>query len=142
LPPPYENAKDAAIARAATRGPRDVRAASAESSSAYGVSLGTPAGRHVIEIIDSKAEKKTNDDKAFCFSYRIHGGKYDGEEFSHRFTHSDWVGTLDKDSRIADLQKATGRCDVNDSAQLHGAMLCAVVSKGGRIKYETTDKVD
>jgi hypothetical protein len=140
LPLPYENAKDAAIARAKERGPRKERATSAQSGTAYGVADDTPLGRHVVEIFDSKAEKKTNGDTHLCFSYRIRGGEHEGKEFALRFPHSDWSGTIDKDSRIADLEKTTGRRNVQDSSELHGAVLCAVVSKGGRIEYEPADQ--
>jgi hypothetical protein len=143
LPVRYEDAKDAAIARAKERGPRKAHATSPQSGSAYGISPGTPTGRHVVEIIESKIETKTNGDRALSFSYRIQGGEHDGKEFLHRFTYIDVQGMTDEGDRIFDdIGKSTGRRNARDSSEFSGALMCAVVSKGGQIAYEPTDQVD
>jgi hypothetical protein len=142
LPVPQENAKDAATARAKERGPRKSGATSPEPmGSAYGVSRGTPLGRHVVEIFGSKQETKTNGDIAHCFSHRIRGGAHDGKEFVHRYAFIDVKGMTDKGEAFFDgIRRSTGIRDVGPVSDFDGAVLCAVVSRGGRIEYEPTDQ--
>lgn len=142
LPGRFENAKDAAIARAREPAPRKTGAASREPiGSAYGLSGGTPMGRHLVEIVGSKEETKTNGDIALSFCHRIRGGKHDGTEFTHRFAYVNAKGMTDEGDRIFyDIRQSTGIRSVQLTSELHGAVLCAVVSEGRRIAYEPTDQ--
>lgn len=127
LPVPYENPKDAAIAKRKERGPR--KAADDSSASA-------PGGKHAVEIIGCDLTG-TDQEKAFAFSFRIEGGKHDGKEFEHRFCYLEKDGIDEEGSRIfSDICEATKIENPENSKDLLGALLCASVSRGGAIRYE------
>lgn len=140
LPVPYENAKEVAIARTKERAPRKAKDDQSESDEArVGISPGTPMGRHVVEIVGSDEETKTNGDIALSFRHRVQGGKHDGKEFTHRFAYFDSKGIDDKgSSTFFDIRQSTGKPNSHATSELHGAVLCAVVSRGGVIQYEPT----
>jgi hypothetical protein len=136
LPIPYENAKDAAIARAKERGPRQ---ATDDTSTSSGLSAKTPVGRHEVVIIGSAMpDDPMAPERRLTFSYRIQGGTHDGREFSHTFKFlSENEDVQAKGQTIfADIRQATGKYDLNDTAELHDLGLRAIVTGMGRIRYE------
>jgi hypothetical protein len=145
-PAAYEDAKDAAIAKARDRGPRKASQPKADEAEAGPSELavnrvpkGTPTGRHVVEIVGSDVEGDGLADTYVSFSYRIHGGKDDGASFDHRFLYGS--SDYDRDDLeegqlfFAAIRKATGIINPRDTPELHGSRLVAIVSKGGAIRY-------
>jgi hypothetical protein len=134
LPQPYENRKDAAIARARERGPKKATAHSTD------IDGDAPVGRHEVTIIGFKAlDEAGGREQRFSFSYRIRGGKHDGREFSHMFVHwaydNDDVSTKGK-RLLADITRAVGKPGEKEAEQLYDIPLCAIVSGAGTIRYE------
>jgi hypothetical protein len=139
LPEPYENAKDAAMARAKGRGPRSAvrRTSTAETSS--GLSSKTPLGRHEVVIIGSAMpDDPMGPENRMQFTYRIQGGNHDGKEFSHSFkVLSENEDVAAKGQTIfADIRQATGKYQIDATEELHGLGLRVIVTSMGRIQYE------
>jgi hypothetical protein len=136
LPEPYENPKEAAIARAKENGPR--KASSKTPSKATGLSPKTPLGRHKVKIIGSEMPDDSNSpEQRFKFSYLIEDGGHEGKEFSHTFkmVSNDENLQTEGQSFFADLRKATGIIDPNDTSDFHDISLRAIVTSMGRIEY-------
>ena len=134
LPVPYENAKDAAIARAKS-GPRQAKEESSEPG-ASGLTPKTPRGPHVVEIVGCELATAINNDTAITFHYRIRGGDHDGKEFSHSFALSDsHGGNIEGQAVFRDIREATGVLAPDETTDFHGVVLCADIGKFGRVKY-------
>jgi hypothetical protein len=137
LPEPYENPKEAAIAKAKENGPRKGKPQPA--GKATGLSPKTPIGRHKVKIVGSEMpDDKGSAEIRMKFCYRIEDGDREGTEFSHTFklVSSDETLQTDGQSIYADLRKATGVLEPDDTSDFHDRSLLAVVSGMGRIKYE------
>jgi hypothetical protein len=137
LPEPYENPKEAAIARAKDKGPR--KAGKTMPAKEVGLSPKTPIGRHKVKIVGSEMpDDKYSAEIRMKFCYRIEDGDREGTEFSHTFklVSSDETLQTDGQSIYADLRKATGVLEPDDTSDFHDRSLLAVVSGMGRIKYE------
>jgi hypothetical protein len=136
LPEPYENPKEAAIARARENGPR--KASTKAPGKATGLSPRTPLGRHKAKIIGSEMpDDSGSPEQRFKFSYRIEDGDHEGTEFSHTFkmVSNDENLQTEGQSFFADLRKATGIIDPNDTSDFHDVSLRAIVTSMGRIEY-------
>ena len=84
LPEPYENPKEAAIARARENGPR--KASKTSPAKEVGLSPKTPIGRHKVKIVGSELpDDGGNPEFRMRFCYRIEDGDREGTEFSHTF---------------------------------------------------------
>jgi hypothetical protein len=138
LPEPYENPKEAAIARARENGPR--RASKFPPAvKATGLSPKTPLGRHKVKVIGSEMPDDSNGlEQRIKFSYRIEDGEYEGKEFSHTFKYvsADETAQTAGQSTFAELRRATWVVDPNDTSDFHDKTLQAIVSAMGRIQYE------
>ena len=137
LPEPYENPKEAAIARAKENGPR--MSVKPQPAKTTGLSPKTPLGRHKVKVIGSELpDDNSFTEKRFIFSYRIEGGDHEGKEFSHTFKIVSDDENLQTDGQkfFADLRNATGIIEPEDTSDFHDRSLLAVVSGMGRIKYE------
>jgi hypothetical protein len=136
MPEPYENPKEAAIARARENGPRKAKTAPAAKST--GLSPKTPIGRHKVKVIGSEMpDDSGSPEQRFKFSYRIEDGDHEGKEFSHTFKYLSNDETLQTEGQsfFADLRKATGVTDPQDTSDLHDCGLRAIVTSMGRIEY-------
>jgi hypothetical protein len=136
LPEPYENPKEAAIARARENGPRKVKPQAA--GKATGLSPKTPIGRHKVKVIGSEMlDDSGNPEYRMKWSYRIEDGDHEGTEFSHTFKYfsADESLQFEGQSIFADLRKATGVLEPDDTSDLHDRPLRAIVSSMGRIEY-------
>jgi hypothetical protein len=105
---------------------------------ASGLTPKTPLGQHTVEVIGSDMEEVGPENVTVAFKYRIHGGANSGHDFSHKF----YLNSPDDDVRLKGqsffqaIREATGIHSPEDTADFHGARLCAVVSRGGKIEYE------
>jgi hypothetical protein len=136
LPEPYENPKEAAIARAREKGPR--KAASTTPAKATGLSPGTPIGRHKVKIVGSEFPDNTSSPEVrIKFFYRIEDGDHTGKEFSHTFKilSDDENTRMDGQSIYANIRNATGVLEPDDTCDFHDKVMHAVVGKMGRIEY-------
>jgi hypothetical protein len=136
LPQPYENPKDAAMARAKERGPRQAVGGTSTSS---GLSSKTPLGRHEVVIISADMpDDSFAPEQPMKLSYRIQGGQHDGREFSHTFKIlSENDDDQAKGQKIfSDIRQATGNNFPADYSDLYGIALRAIVTSMGRIEYE------
>lgn len=136
LPEPYENPKEAAIAKARENGPR--KAASKTPAKATGLSPKTPIGRHKVKIVGSEMpDDNGSPEQRFKFFYRIEDGGHEGKEFSHTFKYLSEDEDLQAEGQtfFADLRKATGITDPEDTSEFHDVSLLAVVTSMGRIEY-------
>ncbi len=137
LPEPYENPKEAAIARARENGPRKTSKPQ-PAGKATGLSPKTPIGRHKVKIVGSEMpDDSGSPEQRFKFSYRIEDGDHEGKEFSHTFKYLSNDETLQTEGQsfFADLRKATGVVDPQDTSDLHDCGLRAIVTSMGRIEY-------
>ena len=136
LPVPYENPKEAAIARKRESCPRKGnRDAPAKE---VGLSPKTPQGRHKVKVIGSELPDGSHDpEQRFIFSFRIEDGQHEGKEFSHTFkmASNDESQHAAGSSFFADLRKATGVLEPDDTSDFHDKALLAIVGKMGRIEY-------
>jgi hypothetical protein len=138
LPVPYENPKEAAIARARDKGPRKA-SKTPQAEKATGLSPKTPVGRHKVKIVGSELPDDTfNPEFRIRFSYRIQDGDHEGEEFSHTFKYlsEDENENANGQSIYADIRNATGILTPDDTSDFHDSSLIASVEKMGRIKFE------
>ena len=136
LPVPYENPKEAAIARARENGPRKGKPQPA--GKATGLSPKTPIGRHKVKIVGSEMpDDSGSPEQRFKFVYLIEDGDHEGKEFSHTFKYlsSDEELQAEGQSIFADLRKATGVLEPEDTSDLHDCGLRAIVTSMGRIEY-------
>jgi hypothetical protein len=134
LPQPYENPKDAAIARAAERG--SPKPATAENS--MGLSAKTPLGRHeVVVTATDMLDDPMAPEQRLRFSYRIQGGSHDGREFSHtiKLLSENDEHAAQGQSMFADIRQATGNNFLSDTSDLSDIPMRAIVSRMGRIQY-------
>jgi hypothetical protein len=135
LPEPYENAKDAAIARGSRRAAAGSKTPATGKS---GLSPKTPLGRHEVVIIGTDMPDHTLDpEQSMTFSYRIQGGTHDGKEFSHTFKCQSENGRQQDEGQsfYANIRNATGKFSPDDLSELHNMPLLAIVSGMGRIEY-------
>jgi hypothetical protein len=138
LPEPYENPKEAAIARARENGPR--KAKRPKETGKSGLSSRTPIGRHAVKIIGSEVTGGGFSEEAeLQFHFRIESGDCEGTEFSHafKFVSRDETAQFEGQSIYAQLRSATGVLEPNDTSDFHDRPLRAVVGPMGRISYET-----
>jgi hypothetical protein len=135
LPEPYENPKEAAIARAKENGPRKGKSQAAVKTT--GLSPRTPIGRHMVKVIASEFPDGTN--AAECrmkFSYCIEDGDHAGTEFSHTFKYFSADESVQSEGMafFSQIRRATGVLEP-DTSDLHDRPLRAIVSSMGRIEY-------
>jgi len=136
LPVPYENPKEAAIARARENGPRKGKPQPAAKET--GLSPKTPIGRHKVKIIGSELTGDSfTPERRFTFSFRIDEGERESTEFSHAFKYfsADDSAQTEGQDLWAQLRQATGIQQPDETSDLHGLPLLAIVGKMGRIEY-------
>jgi hypothetical protein len=136
LPEPYENPKEAAIARKRVNGPGKDR--SDAPAKDVGLSPKTPQGRHKVKIVGSEMPDDCGSPEVrIKFCYRIEDGDREGTEFSHTFklASNDESLQTEGQSIYADLRKATGLYQPEDTSDFHDRSLWAIVGKMGRIEY-------
>ena len=137
LPEPYENPKEAAIARAKENGPRKATKTTPATKD-IGLSSKTPLGRHKVKIIASELLGGSFDaERLMRFSYRIEDGGHEGKEFSHSFKimSADETTQTNGQSFFSDLRRVTGIDQPENTSDLHGIPLVAIVGPMGRIEY-------
>jgi hypothetical protein len=137
LPEPYENPKEAAIAKAKENGPRKASKPQPVGK-ATGLSPKTPIGRHKVKVVGSEMpDDRGSPEQRFKFSYRIEDGDHEGTEFSHTFkcVSADESQQTEGQSFFADLRKATGVIEPEDTSDFHEVLLRAIVTSMGRIEY-------
>lgn len=128
LPLPHNDAKDAAIARTKERGSKHNNSGSAK--------FFPPAGQHLVEIVGSEVSGDAFE-QTCSFRHKIAGGKHAGKEFTHQFAlaSSDELQQKQGHQLFSEIRKATNIMDPQDSSELLGSRLCAVVSRAGKIRY-------
>jgi hypothetical protein len=139
LPEPYENPKDAAIARAKESGPRKAASKTPSAGKSVGLSAKTPIGRHKVTVIGSEMPDHTNNpEQKLRFTYRIEDGEHIGKEFSHTFQYLSMDENVQAEGQsiFADLRKATGKLDPDDTSDLHDLSLLAIVTAMGKVQYQ------
>ena len=137
LPQPYENPKEAAIARAKENGPRKATKTTPAPKD-IGLSSKTPLGRHKVKIIASELLGGSFDaERLMRFSYRIEDGGHEGKEFSHSFKimSADETTQTNGQSFFSDLRRVTGIDQPENTSDLHDIPLVAIVGPMGRIEY-------
>jgi len=136
LPEPYENPKEAAIARKRESGPR--KAGKSNDIGKSGLSPKTPIGKHVVKIVGSELTGGGFSEEAeFRFHFRIEDGNHKDREFSHVFkiVSADEAEQTTGQSIYAQLRNATGVIEPDDTSDFHDRSLLAIVGKMGRIDY-------
>lgn len=136
LPEPYENPKETAIARARENGPRKGKPQPAGKST--GLSPKTPIGPHKVKVIGSELPDGTGSAEfRMKFCYLIEDGNREGTEFSHTFKliSDDESLQTEGQSFYADLRRATGILEPEDTSDFHDKSLLAIVGAMGRIEY-------
>jgi hypothetical protein len=137
LPEPYENPKEAAIARTKQKGASKATKATSATKDT-GLSPKTPLGRHKVKIVGSDIMGGSFDtERSMRFSYRIEEGGHEGKEFSHTFKYmsADENAQTNGQSIFADLRRVTGVLHPEDTSDLHEVPLLAIVGPMGRIEY-------
>jgi hypothetical protein len=136
LPEPYENPKEAAIARGRENGPR--RANKSKETGKSGLSPNTPIGRHAVKVVGSEMpDDRGNSEQRMKFLFRIESDDHEGKEFSHTFKY----GSADEDVQLegmalfSQIRRATGVLEPDDTSDFHDKTLRAIVSSMGRIEY-------
>jgi hypothetical protein len=130
LPEPYENPKEAAIARAREKGPR--KADKQQSATK------APIGRHKVKIANFEMPGGSWDqERSFIVSFKIEDGDQEGKKFSHTFKiMSGDEGQQETGQAIyAELRNATGVLEPEDTTDFHDKTLWATVRARGRIEY-------
>lgn len=138
LPEPYENPKEAAIAKKKERGPNKPTEPSKAREVGLGLSDKTPQGEHSVVIVGSDlSESVGSPDRRLQFSYRIQGGQHDGREFSHTFKYFSEDHNEQERGQLtfAGIRSAVGLVEVEDTSELHNLSLRAIVAPMGRISY-------
>jgi hypothetical protein len=136
LPEPYENPKEAAIARKRENGPR--KGNTETPAKDVGLSAKTPQGRHSVKVVGSELpDPSGSSEQRFIFSFRIEDGEHAGKEFSHTFkmVSDNEIEHAAGSSFFAELRSATGVLEPEDTSDFHDKALLAVVGKMGRIEY-------
>jgi hypothetical protein len=136
LPEPYENAKEAAIARKRENGPRKGKTEAPAKD--VGLSPKTPIGRHKVKVVECDLPDANGSAEArMRFLFRVETGEHEGKEFSHSFKimSDDDTMRMNGQSFYADLRSATGVLEPEDTSEFHGKSLQAIVGKMGRIEY-------
>lgn len=83
-------------------------------------------------------DERGNAEQRIKLSFLIEDGEHDGKEFSHTFKY----GSDDEEERLrgsetfAELRRATGILEPEDTSDFHEKYLRAVVAPMGRISYE------
>jgi hypothetical protein len=137
VPEPYENPKEAAIARAKENGPRKA-GKSPPAEKATGLSPKTPIGRHKVKVIGSELPDACGSaETRIKFYFRIEDGQHEGKEFSHSFKIISDDETLQTNGQYAyaDFRRATGIVEPDDTSDFHDKSLLAIVTSMGRIEY-------
>jgi hypothetical protein len=135
-PEPYEDPKEAAIARKKENGPR--KASKQETTGRSGLSSGTPIGRHKVSITDFDMTGGSFDlEREFIVSFTIEDGDHNGKAFSHafNFVSSDENSQTAGQALYASIRHATGILDPDDTSDFIGKPLVANVKAMGRIEY-------
>ncbi|QDM32251.1 hypothetical protein FNL55_13535 [Tardiphaga sp. vice352] len=138
LPVPYENPKEAAIAKSKESAPKKTDAKPKTGQKSTGLSPKTPIGPHAVTIIGSEMpDDAMATETRVRFSYRIEGGEHDGKEFSHTFKQfsDDEDEQTAGQSIFANLRIAAGNEEIDDTSDLHGITLRATVGPMGRVTY-------
>lgn len=137
-PVPYENPKEAAIARKRENGPRKTSKPERAAVKDTGLSSKTPIGRHKVKVVSGEMpDDRNNPEQRMRFGFCIEDGEHNGKEFSHTFK----FGSADEDERLkgsatfAELRHATGILEPDDTSDFVGLSLYAVVAPMGRIEY-------
>jgi hypothetical protein len=136
LPVPYENPKEAAIARKLENGPR--KGNTETPAKDVGLSAKTPQGRHTVKVLSSEMpDAYGSPESRMIFCFRIQDGEHAGKEFSHSFkvVSDDEATQTNGQSFHADLRTATGVLEAEDTSDYHDKALLAIVGKMGRIEY-------
>jgi hypothetical protein len=136
LPEPYENPKEAAIARARENGPR--KASKSNDTGKSGLSPKTPIGKHVVKIVGSEMTGGNfSEEVSLQFHFRIEDGNHRDQDFSHFFkiASGDEEQQTKGQSIYAQLRNATGIIEPEDTSDFHEKSLLAIVGKMGRIEY-------
>jgi hypothetical protein len=137
LPEPYENPKEAAIARARENGPRTA-SKTLPAANDIGLSPKTPIGRHKVKIVAVEMPDASFQEEArMRFLFRIEDGGHEGREFSHTFkiVSADEATQTKGQEFFTDLRRATGVLHPDDTSDLHDIPLVAIVGPMGRIEY-------
>jgi hypothetical protein len=140
LPEPYENPKEAAIAKAGENRRRGSNKPQRAASKALGLSPKTPVGRHTAKVIGGEMlDDSGSPERRMKFSFRIEGGDHNGTEFSHTFKYLSAAEDVQSDgmATFGELRHATGILEPEDTSDLNDKCLRAVVGPMGRISYET-----
>ncbi|WP_439366036.1 hypothetical protein ACNJYD_08940 [Bradyrhizobium sp. DASA03005] len=135
LPEPYENRKEAAIARAKENGPRKARENEAGKS---GLSSKTPIGGHSVKIVNSEVVGGAWDqERELVLSLKIEDGDHAGKEFSHAFKlmSADESAQDQGMATYRQIREATGVLEPDDTSDFHGKSLRAIVKSMGRVEY-------
>jgi hypothetical protein len=137
LPVPYENPKEAAIARKRENAPRKDNTETPAKD--VGLSAKTPQGRHKVTVVSSDLPDVAYGGPEFRmkFGFRIEEGEHEGKEFSHTFKTISENEALQMtgQSIYSNLRNATGVIDPDDTSDFHDKKLLAIVGKMGRIEY-------
>ena len=139
---PYENPKEAAIARKRENGPRKGKASKQDAVGKSGLSSGTPIGRHKVSVTNFDIVGGAFDqEQEFIVSFKIEDGDHVGKALAHARSAScrvTKIGTRCPVRRsISSIRHATGICDPEDTSEFHGKTLFASVKPMGRIEYAT-----
>ncbi len=137
LPEPYENPKEAAIARAKENGSRKANK-TAPATKDLGLSPKTPIGRHKVKIVRAELpDEMFSAEARMRFFFRIEDGDHEGREFSHTFkcASKDENVQTEGQSIYADIRRATGILEPEDTSDFHDVPLLASVGAMGRIEY-------
>ncbi|MGY3588525.1 hypothetical protein ACVIGB_002516 [Bradyrhizobium sp. USDA 4341] len=136
LPEPYENPKEAAIARNRENGPDKGKLQTAPKD--VGLSSKTPIGRHRVKIVGSEITGDSfSEERRLIFAYRIEEGRHEGTEFSHAFKllSADENVQREGSAFFTQVRQATGLLEPGDTSDFHGKTLLATVKAMGRIEY-------
>jgi hypothetical protein len=136
LPEPYENPKEAAIARKRENGPR--KAGKSNDIGESGLSPKTPIGKHAVKIVNVELTGGSFDEeREFVVSFNIQGGDHEGKDFSHVFklVSADETEQMTGQAIYTQLRNATGVIEPDDTSDFHDKSLLAVVGKMGRVEY-------
>ncbi|WP_144030864.1 hypothetical protein [Bradyrhizobium japonicum] len=136
LPEPYENPKEAAIARAKTKGAR--KADQSKEAGKSGLSPKTPLGPHSVKIVNAEISGGAWDqEREFVLSLKIEDGDHTEKEFSHSFKlmSADETAQDQGMATYRQVREATGVLEPEDTSDFRGKSLRAIVKPMGRVEY-------
>ncbi|WP_271574006.1 hypothetical protein [Bradyrhizobium sp. CCBAU 11361] len=136
LPEPYENPKEAAIARARENSLR--KTDKSKESGKSGLSPKTPVGRHTVNIVGTDVTGGGwTQESELQIKFRIEDGDHEGKEFSHSFKlmSADESAQDQGLATFRQIREATGVLEPEDTSDLHDKTLLATVRAMGRIEY-------